>query len=416
METVWMSAVAESLRERIRRLPGMDALLPALAGLPPAYLVGGAVRDLLRGAPAVDLDVAIEGDALGATRALGDRLSGAVVEYARFGTATVRAETLAFDVAATRRERYERPGALPRVEPAPLTDDLRRRDFTINSMAIGLTGDDLGHLYDPTSGRGDLDAGIVRVQHDRSFVDDPTRLLRAVRYESRLGFVMDPGSERLARAAAEEDGFATVSGPRVRDELLDLAAELHAPGAIERLHELGLDSALHPALDADAELAASAALGALETGADRALAVLAALVSGAPVELSGWVEELGLGRADRDAVLAAARDAAGLAAGLRARELRPSEIHALLRGEPPEALALALALRAPPEPVLRFVRELRGVQLEVTGDDLRAAGIPESPAIGAALGETLERKLDGGVDGRDAELRFALEAARRQVG
>src|SRR5207244_1827804 len=118
------------LRERIRRLPGMDRLLPALEGLPPAFLVGGAVRDLLRGTDAVDLDVAVEGSARSAARALAARLSGRAGEHERFGTATVESGDLSFDVAATRTEIYDRPGALPRVEPATLAEDLGRRDFT----------------------------------------------------------------------------------------------------------------------------------------------------------------------------------------------------------------------------------------------------------------------------------------------
>src|SRR5205823_13758082 len=163
------------------------------------------------------------------------------------------------------------PGALPVIEPAPLAEDLARRDFTVNAMAIGLTGDNLDELHDPHGGREDLEGRRVRVLHERSFVDDPTRLLRAVRYEIRLGFRMDPETERLAREAVGEGALSTVSGPRVRDELLDLLAEPDMPTGLERLAELGIDRGLHPALEADPELAAAAALGAAETGADRRL-------------------------------------------------------------------------------------------------------------------------------------------------
>src|SRR3954468_1208070 len=187
----------------------MVRLLPALVGLPPAFLVGGAVRDLVRGADAVDLDIAVEGSARSVARALAGRLSGRAVQHERFGTATVEAGDLSFDVAGTRRESYERPGALPTVEPASLAEDLGRRDFTINAMAVGLTGDDLGHLYDPCGGLADMDAGLIRVLHDRSFLDDPTRLLRAVRYAVRLGFSLDPETERLAREAAAADALST---------------------------------------------------------------------------------------------------------------------------------------------------------------------------------------------------------------
>lgn len=408
-----MAAMATDLRERVRALPGMDRLLPALEGLPPLFLVGGSVRDLLRGAAGVDLDLAVEGDGPVTAAALAERLGGSAVEHGRFGTATVRAPDVSFDLAATRRETYPRPGALPEVEAAPLDEDLRRRDFTINAMAVSLTGEGFGRLHDPAGGRTDLEAGAVRVLHDRSFEDDPTRLLRALRYEARLGFAMDADSEKLARDAAAAGALGTVSGPRIADELLDLLSETEAPAAVERMRALGLDRALHPALDADPVLVASAALGAAETGADRTLAALAALCVSSPEELAGWLDELQLNAAARDAVVRAATQAPAIAREVRGEE-RPSRVYALLKGEPPEALALALALGAPPQPILRFASELRHVRLEISGHDLTAAGVPESAAIGRALEETLRRKLDGELSGRDEELEAALALARAE--
>jgi tRNA nucleotidyltransferase (CCA-adding enzyme) len=264
---------------------------------------------------------------------------------------------------------------------------------------------------DPHGGARDLDERTVRILHEGSFLDDPTRLLRAVRYESRLGFRMDPDSESEAREAVAGGALGTVSGHRVRDELMDLLGEVEVGRAVERLADLGIDRALDPALDADAELVASAALACSECGADRALAALAALIVRDPDALAPWVESLGLGRSDRERALAAARQAPGLVAPLRA-DLPPSAVHALLRCEPPETLALALAMGAPAGPLLRFLADLRSVQLEITGDDLIAAGVPRSEAIGRALDEVLRRKLDGELSGRDDELAAALEIAR----
>ena len=207
-----MTAADRDLRERIRRLPGMERLLPALEGLPPTYLVGGAVRDLLRGADAVDLDLAVEGDARSVARTLADRLGGTAREHERFGTATVRAPDLVFDLATTRTETYDEPGALPRVAAATLGEDLRRRDFTVNAMAVALAGDDLGHLYDPHGGAADLEAGLVRILHPGSFLDDPTRLLRAVRYETRLGLPHGRG-HRARRARGGGRGRARRPSP-----------------------------------------------------------------------------------------------------------------------------------------------------------------------------------------------------------
>jgi tRNA nucleotidyltransferase (CCA-adding enzyme) len=391
----------------------MDRLLPALEGLDPAYLVGGAVRDLLLGASSVDLDVAVEGDAIATARVVAERLGGEVRVHDRFGTATIVAGDLDVDFATSRRERYERPGALPVVEPAPIEEDLARRDFTINAMAIGLTGDDVGRLHDPHGGRDDLEGRRIRVLYDASFVDDPTRLLRAVRYEARFDFRMEPETGRLAIQALDGDALSTVSGSRIRDELMDLLGEEQMPAAVERLRELGMDRALDPSLDADPNLAAAAALGCAETGADRRLAALAALVSRSPAELEPWVDGLGLGRSDRQRVVAAARQGPVLVRALQA-DLPPSAVHALLRCEPPETLALALAFGAPPAPIHGFLASLRAVQLEITGDDLLEAGVPQSPAIGHALGETLQLKLDGKVSGRAEELRIALRIAQEE--
>jgi tRNA nucleotidyltransferase (CCA-adding enzyme) len=401
------------LRERVRRLPGMERLLPALDGLPPTYLVGGSVRDLLLGRPAGDhLDLAVEGDARSVARALVDRLAGESREFERFGTAVVDVDGFEYDMATTRRETYDAPGALPRVEAAALPEDLRRRDFAVNAMAIALKGDDLGHLYDPHGGLSDLDARVLRVLHERSFSDDPTRLLRAVRFEARLHFGLEPVTEVQAREAVASGALATVSADRVGRELMKLLAEDASRTAVRRLRELEIDRALHPALAPDPELVASAALGAVTLGANRVTAQLAAMVVDDPQELDLWVTGLPLEARDRDAVSRAGRVAPRLSAALREREHTPSELRELLGQEPPEALALALALGAPAEPLLRWAAELSGVRLEIGGADLIAAGIPEGPAIGRALEETLRRKLDGLVAGRDEELRTALELAR----
>lgn len=419
------------LPERLRALRGMDRILPALGGAADCYLVGGAVRDLLLGREPLDIDIAVEGDAEAVAGRLAEALDGEVIAHERFGTATVVAGgTDAVNLAQTRRETYPEPGALPQVEPAGLAEDLGRRDFTINAMAAALAPDDrLGALSDPHSGREDLRTGLVRVLHPASFGDDPTRLLRAVRYAARLAFALEANTEDWAREAVAGNALKTVSGPRIRDELIDLLAESEAPRAVELLRDLGIDRALHPGLRADPELVASAKLGAAETGADPGLAALAALATdrlgvpgSAPTEfragdgdgLALWIDRLGLPSGDRDAVLRAADVAPELVEALR-RELRPSELRALLDGEPPEALALALALGAPAQPILDFVSRLSMVRLEITGADLLAEGLPQSPALGRALEEALARKLDGEVDGRDDELRVALEIAREDA-
>jgi tRNA nucleotidyltransferase (CCA-adding enzyme) len=399
------------MRDRLEALPGFPALLSALSGQPPAFLVGGAVRDLLRGAAPLDIDVVIEGDALAVARHVAEQLAGeGVAEHDRFGTASVRSSLLPFalELATARRETYAHPGALPDVERAGLEQDLARRDFSVNAMAISLSD---GELVDPHGGQADLQAGVIRVLHDDSFLDDPTRLLRALRYEARLGARLDPRTEELAREAIAQGALQTVSGGRIRDELLDLLREHEAPSALARMRELKLDCALHPAWRVHPDRAASALLACAETGAEPALSALAALMVPDAEALHPLLDRLALPRGERDRVSRAAE-----VSGHLAHRLRPgqpaSEIHALLDREPLETLAVTLAWGAPGEPVLRYLSDLRGARLEVTGDDLVAAGVPESPAIGEALAETLKRKLDGEVSGREDELALALSIAR----
>ena len=403
------------LGERIRALPGSERLLPALEGLPPSWLVGGGVRDLLLGAESVDLDVVVEGDGVAAARVVAERLGGELVEHERFGTATVRTPDLYVDFATARRERYTTPGALPEVEPASLEEDLGRRDFTINAMAAALAPGPLGALRDPHQGEADLAARVIRVLHGRSFTDDPTRLLRALRYEARLGFHMDPDTEHQAIEAAVAGAPSTVSGSRIRDELLDLLREPNAARGVERMAALGIDRGLDPSLGVQPALVERSLAAAPIARAEPRYAALAALVAADPDGVAAWVESLHLRAEDRDAVLRAARKAPGLVGALES-DPSPASLHALLHCEPPELMSLALALGAPREPVERYVGEIADTRLEITGDDLKAEGVPESPLLGQALEETLKAKLEGDVSGREEELEHALGVVRRERG
>ena len=390
-------------------------------GLPPAYLVGGAVRDLLRGGEPLDIDIAVEGDARSAARALAERLGGEAREYERFGTATVRRRGSTFDLATTRRETYDEPGALPRGEQASLAEDLRRRDFTVNAMAVGPHGRrPRSSLRPPRRARRPRTRGVIRVLHERSFLDDPTRLLRAVRYATRLGFALDPETERLAREAVAGRALSTVSGARIRDELMDLLRETDAPAAVERMRDLEIHTALHPELDPDPELVASAALGAVAIGADRGRRARSPRWSRARPRSSTCGSPTCTCRADE-------RDAASRAARVAPRASRRRCASASTRR--PSCARCWRASRsrrsrwrsrcgAPSEPILRWVSDLRDVGLEISGADLLAAGVPEGPAVGRALEETLRRKLDGLVSGREEELETALAARRgaRAVG
>lgn len=338
----------------------------------PVYLVGGAVRDLLLGRGRSDLDLVVVGDAAALSRALGAE----TVEHERFATAKAHLDGHEIDIASARTESYPRPGALPDVEPAPdIGADLSRRDFTVNAMAIPLDGP---ALIDPHGGRSDLDAGLLRVLHERSFADDPTRALRAARYAARFGFELEPGTEELLRGA----DLDAVSAERREAELLRLAGEASAPRGFELLAEWGLVE--------------------LRPGGIELAARVAELLTVPP-----WIDA-----APRDrAVLRAALDPGGREADLVAADpTRASEGVELAVAHDPLELVLARALGA--EWLDRYMGEWRRVGLEIDGGDLLAAGVPEGPAVGAGLAAALRRRLDGEIRGRDEELAAALAAAR----
>jgi tRNA nucleotidyltransferase (CCA-adding enzyme) len=352
--------------------PELDAVRDA-AGEEPIYLVGGAVRDLLLGRDRADVDLVVVGNAA----TLAGRLGAAPKEHERFATAKVELDGHEVDVATARTETYAQPGALPDVSPAgSIEDDLARRDFTINAIALPLLGD--VRLIDPHGGRADLEAGVLRVLHDESFTDDPTRALRAARYAARFGFRLEAETGKLLRRT----DLGTVSADRRRAELLRIAAEPEAARGFELLAEWGL---VEPREDG-VELAAKVAM-----------------VLGAPPWRDFAPRE--------EAILAAVLGPAGAETELTsAHPQNPSLAVELASRHDPIELVLARALGA--EWLDRWLTEWRLVKLEIDGEDLKAAGVPQGTAIGRGLNEALIRKLDGEVSGREQELKVALEAAK----
>jgi tRNA nucleotidyltransferase (CCA-adding enzyme) len=248
-----------AVRARLGEITRLAAVLPAIqraaAAQDPVYLVGGAVRDVLLGEQSLDLDLMVEGDALAFAEALAAELGVAYHPHEKFQTAVVKGtgaegDDIRIDVATARTEVYGAPGALPEVERSTLRHDMARRDFTINAMATSLRAEDLGATFDFFGGYPDLQRKTVRVLHNLSFVEDPTRLLRAVRYEARLGFEMDRHTLSLARGCIDMRLVGDLASARLRDELIDLLCEPQVLAALARMEEIGLDHALHPGLDA----------------------------------------------------------------------------------------------------------------------------------------------------------------------
>lgn len=382
-----------------------------------AYLVGGVVRDLLRGRPNLDWDIVVEPDAIALAAELGRRIGGQLRAYRRFGTATLTLpDGTALDFATARTERYDRPGALASVEYARFELDLARRDFSINAMALALDAARFGALVDPLGGRADMEAKIVRVLHDASFRDDPTRLLRAVRYERRLGFRMEPQTEALALAAVSAGALDTVTAERLRAELVRLAEEADWSGLVARLEQIGFWAWVAPGLALDRPLVAQVR-AALDWWRDHDLEPLGLSL----LLLMGVLGPLGAGDAARVAAerfratpaeQRAMRDGIGLAEALPPewdQSPSPSAVRRRLDPVPPEGLLFLRAAFIGPDRdrLERFLLEWRGVRLAITGDDLQAEGWPPGPALGAALRATLDARVDGCIMERQQELEYA---------
>jgi tRNA nucleotidyltransferase (CCA-adding enzyme) len=363
------------LSDRVDSLAAIDQL-HQIAERAPAYLVGGVVRDLLLGEKVTDLDVAVEED----VEALGDLPGFSLERDGLFLTGRLEQGDVKVDVARARAESYPAPGALPEVRPAPITEDLARRDFTINAMALPL--DSRGELLDPHGGLEDLRAGLLRVLHQRSFVDDPTRALRAARYAARFGFELEPETAQLLR----DTDLSTVSEDRTENELRRIAAEDRPAAALRLLAEWGVMPSLDPAApDRVAEVTRLASSSPWSEWVDRELAVMLAIVRPLP-----QIRELAAATPER-----------------------PSEAARLAEPWDPAQLLVARAIGA--EWLDRYAGEWRHVGLEITGDDLLAEGIPEGPAVGQGLEAALSGKLDGELSGREEELRITLAAAKGEI-
>jgi tRNA nucleotidyltransferase (CCA-adding enzyme) len=404
----------EELLSRALALPALAEVYERLvaAGRGPLYLVGGAVRDLLRGQAPLDLDLVLDGP----VTLLAERLGGTATTHDRFETATLRTGAgLRIDVARSRREVYSAPGALPAVEPAPIAQDLLRRDFTVNAMALALTGPDMGRLLTAPDALKDLSARQLRVLHERSFEDDPTRLLRLARYHARLDFQVEAHTLALARTAVDEHALATISGARTGHELRLLAQEQDPVAALAALAELGVDRAIDPNFTIerrDDRAIARLALALLPADGRQDLLMLAvALRELDPAHLGVLLRRLAFTADDRDVIDAAATRAKRLADTLRGLS-RPSEIAAAIGPAGPELVALAGALGAERQ-ARDWFANLRHVTLGIDGADLRAAGVSEGPALGAGLMAARLALLDGDAPERERQLEVAVEAARK---
>ncbi|MGB5925146.1 MAG: hypothetical protein WBH01_03530 [Dehalococcoidia bacterium] len=374
------------------------------------YLVGGVVRDLLLGYPSFDLDLVVEGDAVKLAQQAAEASQANLLAHHRFGTAKLRYENFTLDLATARKETYARPGALPVVTPGTLKDDLIRRDFSINAMAISLAANDYGELVDPYQGKNDLEHRLIRILHPKSFSDDATRILRGVCYEQRLGFELEAPTVHLLKR--DIPMLDTISGDRIRHELEHIFEENQPELVINRLGDLGVLARINPSLKGDGWIAE-------KFDKARTLKRLAQLPS-----LYFCLLVYSFGERDFEQLLARLNIPARLSRAMRDTlrlktklslldkpSLKPSEIYYLLREYEPLAIqanAIASDSSMAHRHLQLFLTKLRYVRTSLDGEELKKLGISPGPQMGEALQALHKAKLDGEVRTKADEKRLAL--------
>ena len=408
-----LGAECRSLLNTLREVPVARDL--------PAYLVGGPVRDWLLGRPVWgDLDISVEGDAPFLARALAEKVGGRLIVHNRFGTATVECGEDRVDLVTARSEKYPVPGSLPIVEPSTIRDDLARRDFTINAIALPLGGG-AESIVDPFDGLSDLRRGLVRTIHAGSFVDDPTRLFRAVRYEQRLGFRLAEETAAQLTAAVRERLCDTLSGDRLRHEMERMAEEERPERSLSRAAELGLLSAIVPGL-AGAGFAGRWA-AAQETRSGDALTGCALWLGALAYPLSPSDGERFISRLNlRVSWAKLVREV------IRLRTLEPelekpgmlsSELFLLLEGIGEDAVAVATALTDSPvvaKNLRTYLDDSRQVATSLRGGDLLNLGVPPGPTVGNALTRLRNARLDRQVNSEAEERQWVRDLVAAEYG
>ncbi|HEX8410233.1 MAG TPA: hypothetical protein VF883_15320 [Thermoanaerobaculia bacterium] len=375
------------------------------------YLVGGPVRDILLGRRSIDIDLTLEQDASTLARALAKRLEGRVRSFPQFLTYKVTApEFPEIDLTTARKERYRKPGSLPAVTAGRLKDDLIRRDFSINAIALDLLN---GKMHDPAHGAKDIEARLVRVLHDQSFIDDPTRIFRASRLAARLGFTLEPHTAELMRVAIESDALATVSKERIWREVFLAMDEDEAPQILTQLSESGaLDPLFGPMFGRKGNGTLRAPLetirGALAANpeADRYVLYTGALLRGdaSPIDFEGS----GFSQRRARTVVELANELPRVLEALESAT-DDRERFAIYRSVTPEMLVLVAAERPEERTNLQRFHEFESFRLPLRGNDLE---VPGGPHVAQALEQTREAVFSGAIPAEQAKT-YARQVARR---
>lgn len=373
------------------------------------YLVGGVVRDLLLGKPNLDLDLVVEGDAIELARQLADTKQAKITTHPRFNTAKLKWDKWSVDLTTARSETYAKPGALPTVKPSSIEHDLARRDFTINAMAVHLSPSRYGELIDIHGGRNDLEYKLVRILHQKSFIDDATRIWRGLRYEQRLDFRLEKATLKLLKR--DIPMLDTISGDRIRYELECILQEKHPEKVLRRAEELNVLPKLHPSLKGNGWLAERFAQARQISSPNPPPMGLYLALLAYPLnteETEQLISRLKL----RKSLAQILRDSVGLKGKLQKLadpELSPSGIYAILHDY--SAPAITANWLATDSPIARghmnlFLSKLRYVKPILTGNDLKEMGITSGLQMKEMLQRLHQAKLDGKAPGKEDEERL----------
>ena len=370
------------------------------------YLVGGVIRDLLLGQTNLDIDLVVEGNAIELAQYLAEIYQGKITTHPRFNTAKLQWNKWNIDLATARSETYVQPGALPRVKPSSITNDLFRRDFTINAMAIYLNPSRYGELLDPYGGKDDLEHKLIRVLHEKSFTDDATRIWRGLRYEQRINFQLESTTLQLLKR--DIPMLDTISADRIRYEIECILRERYPEKVIRRADELKVLPKLHPALKGNGWLAEKFEQARQLNSPDLPPVGLYLALLAYPLtdeENEGLISRLRLPKSITQTI----RDAISLKTKLQSLanpELPPSSIYYLLHGYSSPAIivnSLACDLPAARRHIHLFLNKLRYIKPALTGEDLKRMGITPGPDIRLILRQIHEASLDGKITTKQDE-------------
>jgi tRNA nucleotidyltransferase (CCA-adding enzyme) len=388
----------------------------------PAYAVGGFVRDLVMGLKDFDLDVVVEGDGINFAKELHSRIAGsAFIKHRQFGTATVSFEDKAkVDIASARKEIYEHPASLPRVTFGTIKDDLGRRDFSVNAMALDISRHNFGALVDFFAGTDDIKKKLIRALHGASFIDDPTRILRAIRFEQRFNFRIEPGTLRLIREALDLRMLEKVHNHRLRDELILILKEPQAIKCVKRINALCAFKFIHSAIAvgrktiASLEKIKSTHLWFEENFSHRRkielwVLYLAVILEGVELRQQEIIlSEFAFRRGEIKIILSFKEAFKKTILHLNAAR-SASHIYRILEGFSYEMILLVLSKtdnQKVKKKITDFLRHYSCARIFISGHDLKAHGITPGPDFKEILKKLLYAKLDGKFESREEELRY----------